>query len=423
MDALLLARLQFATTTSLHFLFVLLTLGLVTLLVYLQTAWLITKKPVYRRLTRFWGTLYVINYALGIATGIVMEFQFGLNWSGLSHYAGDVIGAPLAMETLLAFTLESTFLGMWMFGWHRLPAAVHTALLWLVAVTAYLSAFWIMMANSWLQNPVGYEERDGVAHLTDFGALLANPTFGLALLHVTAAALTAGGFFMAGVSAWHFARRTPERLGSLADHDFFRRSLRLGLIVGLTGTTLVIGSGFAQFGAIAPVQPTKFGAEADQRALVAEWTARFGPGDYLPPEWIGLPLALMMLIAFTLSWGVFLLPLLYRDWFIRLRFPLYLTILAAPWPFVAAILGWLVREEGRQPWAAYGLLPVADAVTDADPGVMLASFVGFTLLLGALAATNWTLLLRHAARGPYDLALGREPLEPEPADEPAPALV
>jgi cytochrome d ubiquinol oxidase subunit I len=131
MDALLLARLQFATTTSLHFLFVLLTLGLVTLLVYLQTAWLITRKPVYRRLTRFWGTLYVINYALGIATGIVMEFQFGLNWSGLSHYVGNVFGAPLAMETLLAFTLESTFLGMWIFGWHRLPAAVHTALLWL----------------------------------------------------------------------------------------------------------------------------------------------------------------------------------------------------------------------------------------------------------------------------------------------------
>jgi cytochrome d ubiquinol oxidase subunit I len=281
-----------------------------------------------------------------------------------------------------------------------------------------------MVANSWLQNPVGYEERDGIAHLTDFGALLTNPTLGFALLHVTSAALMAGGFFMAGVSAWHFARRTPLRRGEPADWDLFRRSLRIGLVVGLVGTTFVMGSGFAQFGAIAPVQPTKFGDAADTSAKLAEWTARFGPGDYLPPGWIGLPLAFMMLIAFALSWGVFGLPLLYRDWFIRLRFPLYLTILAAPWPFVAAILGWLVREEGRQPWAAYGLLPVADAVTPADPVVMLASFVGFTALLGALAVTNWALLLRHAARGPHDLALGREPHDPpRPADDRAPALV
>src|SRR3990170_334387 len=150
MDPLLLARLQFATTTSIHFLFVLVTLGLVTLLVYLQTAWFVTRKPVYERLTRFWGTFYLVNYALGITTGIVMEFQFGLNWSGLSRYVGNVFGAPLAIETLVAFFLESTLLGMWIFGWHRLRRGAHLALLYGVAITAYASAFWILVANSWL---------------------------------------------------------------------------------------------------------------------------------------------------------------------------------------------------------------------------------------------------------------------------------
>jgi cytochrome d ubiquinol oxidase subunit I len=197
-------------------------------------------------------------------------------------------------------------------------------------------------------------------------------------------------------------------------------------VAGVTGAVFVMGFGFAQFGPITSVQPTKFGDEAAKSALVAEWTARFGPGDYLPPQWIGLPLALMMFIGFALSWGVFLVPLLYRDWIVRLRFPLYLLAFALPWPFVAAINGWLVREIGRQPWAAYGLLPVTDAVTQTDGRVLLASFVGFTALLLTLAVTNWILLIRHALRGPHDLALGREPDEPDeaaPAHPGTPALV
>jgi cytochrome d ubiquinol oxidase subunit I len=202
MDPLPLARLQFATTTSIHFLFVLVTLGLVTLLVYLQTASFVTRKPVYERMVRFWGSIYLINYVLGIATGIVMEFQFGLNWSGLSRYMGNVFGAPIALETLLAFFLESTLLGMWIFGWHKLRRGVHLALLYGVAITAYVSAFFIMVANAWLQHPVGYELRDGVAHLTDFTALLTNQTFTMALGHVISAALLTGGMVLAGVSSW-----------------------------------------------------------------------------------------------------------------------------------------------------------------------------------------------------------------------------
>lgn len=414
MDTLLLARLQFATTTSIHFLFVVVTLGLVTLLVGLQTAWFLTGNPAWERLTRFWGQLYVINYVLGIATGIVMEFQFGLNWSGLSRYVGNVFGAPLAIETLLAFFLESTFLGMWIFGWHRLRRGVHLALLWGVALTAYASAFWIMVANSWLQNPVGYELRDGVAHLTDFTALLTNPTLGMAFGHVVAAALLTGGVLMAAVSAWHLIRRTP-------DFALFRTSLRIGLVTAAVAVTLVQGFGFAQFGPVGQVQPTKFGGGPEADALVAEWTARFGPGDYSPPVLSNVGLGFMILIGFTLGCVWLLLPLLWRDWVIRLRFPLWLILFALPLPFVAVILGWIAREVGRQPWVAYGLLPTGQAVSGVDAGVMLASLIGFSLLLGALAVTNWTLLARHAARGAADPALGRPPgardddARPEPA--------
>jgi cytochrome d ubiquinol oxidase subunit I len=414
MDTLLLARLQFATTTSIHFLFVIVTLGLVTLLVGLQTAWFITRKPVYERLTRFWGQLYVINYVLGIATGIVMEFQFGLNWSGLSRYVGNVFGAPLAIETLVAFFLESTFLGMWIFGWHRLRRGLHLALLWGVALTAYASAFWIMVANSWLQHPVGYELRDGVAQLTDFTALLTNPTLGFALGHVVSAGLVTGGMLMASVSAWHLIRRTP-------DHALFRTSLRLGLITAATAVVFVIGFGFAQFGPVGAVQPTKYGGGPDRDALVAEWTARFGPGDYAPPALSAAALGFMILIGFTLFFGILLVPLLWRDWLIRLRFPLWLTLLALPLPFIAVLLGWIAREVGRQPWVAYGLLPVDRAVSPVSAGMMLASLIGFSLLLGALAVTNGVLLARHAARGALDPALGRPP-EPEPEPRPTPAF-
>ncbi|MEV6690050.1 cytochrome ubiquinol oxidase subunit I [Micromonospora sp. NPDC051196] len=410
MDTLLLARLQFAATASIHFLFVAVTLGLVTLLVGLQTAWLITGNPRFERLTRFWGQLYVINYVLGIATGIVMEFQFGLNWSGLSRYVGNVFGAPLAIETLVAFFLESTFLGMWIFGWHRLRRGVHLALLHGVALTAYASAFWIMVANSWLQHPVGYEVRDGIAHLTDFSALLTNPALWMALGHVVSAALLTGGLLMAAVSAWHLSRRTP-------DFDLFRTSLRIGVVTATLAISLVQGFGFAQFGPVASMQPTKLDSTGPEAAaLVADWTARFGPGDYLPPVLANVGLGFMILIGFGLGLLWLLLPLLWRDWIIRLRFPLWLLMLALPLPFVALILGWIAREVGRAPWVAYGLLPVDQAVSPINPWLMATSLIGFTLLLGALAVTNWVLLARHAAAGATDPALGRPPMQP-PADD------
>jgi cytochrome bd ubiquinol oxidase subunit I len=372
MSTLDLARLQFAVTTSFHFLFVLLTLGLVSLVVLMQTKFTLTGNPVHERMTRFWGRIYVINYALGIVTGVVLEFQFGLNWSGLASYAGDVFGAPLAMETLIAFFLESTFLGLWIFGWGRLNKWVHLALIWLTALTAYASAFWIMAANGFLQHPVGYEERDGVLRLVDFGALLSNPTFGTALMHVIFAALTTGGVFVTGVSAYHFIKRTNEV-------DFFRRSLRLGVWTTALATPFLLGAGFAQFPIIGKYQPDK---------------------DSATP-WIGAPLGFMILIGMTLfmvSWAT--VPLLIRDWVIRMRFPLYLMVIGIPLPFCAAIFGWLFREIGRQPWLVYGLLRTEDAVSHVSAASMTASLITFSALFLLLAVTDWALIARAVRRGP-----------------------
>jgi len=364
MSAVDLARLQFALTTSFHFLFVLLTLGLVTLLVIMQTRFTITGAPVHERMTRFWGRIYVINYALGIVTGIVMEFQFGLNWSGLATYAGDVFGAPLAMETLVAFFLESTFLGLWIFGWGRLNRWVHLSLLYLTALTAFASAFWIMAANGFLQHPVGYRVDGNVLRLDDFGALLSNPTFTAALTHVIFASITVGGVFMTGISAYHFIRRTPEA-------DFFRRSLRMGVVTTALATPSLIGAGFAQFPVIAQYQPHKTEAA----------------------PWIGAPLGFMIIIGMTLTTVSWLtLPLLIKDAVIRMRFPLYLMVIGIPLPFMAAIFGWVFREIGRQPWLIYGLLRTEDAVSHVDASQILLSLIVFTSLFVVLAVTDWALI-------------------------------
>ncbi|KOV76681.1 cytochrome ubiquinol oxidase subunit I [Nocardia sp. NRRL S-836] len=372
MSAADLARVQFAVTTSFHFLFVLLTLGLVTLLVIMQTRYAITGAPVHERMTRFWGRVYVINYALGIVTGIVMEFQFGLNWSGLATYAGDVFGAPLALETLVAFFLESTFLGLWIFGWGKLNRWVHLSLLWLTALTAFASAFWIMAANGFLQHPVGYRVEGNVLRLDDFSALLTNPTFTSAFPHVVFASITAGGVFVTGVSAYHFIRRTAET-------DFFRRSLRLGVVTTALATPSLIGAGFAQFPVIGTYQPGK--AEA--------------------AHWLGAPLGFMIIIGMALTTASWLtLPLLIRDAVVRLRFPLYLMVIGIPLPFAAAVFGWLFREVGRQPWLVYGLLRTEDALSHVDADRILLSLIVFTSLFALLAVIDWALIARAVRRGP-----------------------
>ncbi|MDH2429578.1 cytochrome ubiquinol oxidase subunit I [Sphaerisporangium sp. TRM90804] len=392
MDVLDLARLQFAVTGSLHFLFVVLTLGLAPLVAIMQTRHLISGKPVFERMTRFWGQIYVINYALGIFTGLVMEFQFGLSWSGLTHFAGDVFGAPLALETLGAFFLESTFLGLWIFGWNRLPPRLHLACIWLVTLTAYASAYWIMVANSFLQHPAGAARQGDHLALTDFGALLLNPSLVMAVPHVIGAALFTGSFVMIGASAWHLFRRTPEQ-------EFFRRSLRTGVVWGAVGTTLTVGFGYAQFGVVGPIQPEKF-------------------DDPLAGGALGFMILIGQLLQLVTVFA--LLPLLFRDLLARFRWLHPVLMIMTPLPFVAAILGWLAREVGRQPWLVYGELSVADAMSPGlTPGMITFSFVAFVGVLGMLAVVDYLLIARAVRRGPGQVALGAR----GDADHaPAPAL-
>ncbi|MET9549182.1 cytochrome ubiquinol oxidase subunit I [Streptomyces sp. NPDC006627] len=417
MSAADLARLQFAATTGIHWLFVILTMGLVPLVAVMHTRAAFTRDPVKRalreRTTRFWGQLYVINYAVGIVTGLVMEFQFGLSWSGLSKFAGNVFGAPLALETLIAFFAESTFLGMWIFGWGRLRGGVHTALIWLVTLTAYASGYWILVANGFMQHPVGYEVRDGAAYLTDFAALLTNSSALVALLHLTLGALTTGGVFVAGVSAYHFLRGTKET-------ELFRTSLKLGLWVSTVASFFVVIVGEMQRPVIERTQPMKdavlenSGVAEVQAQLVKE----HGPGDYVPwQDTVRMSMDVMTIIGNTVSTITFIaLFLLWKDRLMRWRWASWILVVTIPFPFVASVGGWVVREVGRQPWIVYGELTVEDALSHVGRASLLVSCTLFVAIFLALAVTNWTLITRFALRGPDATQLGAT--EPLPDDVP-----
>ncbi|MGH8876622.1 MAG: cytochrome ubiquinol oxidase subunit I [Stackebrandtia sp.] len=399
MTAVDLARLQFAVTTSVHWMFVLVTLGLVIVLVYLQTRAALTSAPVKRalhfRMVRFWGLLYVINYAVGIATGILMEFQFGTNWSGLSHLVGDVFGAPLAVETLVAFVAESTFLALWIFGWGKLPVWVHTILIWLVAVSAYASAFWVLVANGFMQNPVGFElTGDGRANLTDAAALFNNSSTMWAFAHILGAALTAGGVLLVVVSAGYLFRRKEQ--------DFFVRSFRLGYLMGLAGMFWAWTTGWAQYGFVVDIQPVK--ELGDGGGLEGVFIVMMLTAEMFTP--------IMMLLSPIVIWK---LPA-------KLWWAMPMFWLALPFPFIAAIAGWVFREMGRQPWIVYEVQRTEDAVSDIGVTTMWTSFTVFTVLLTILLLTNWWLMARHAVRGPDREIFGIEPHAGYGKAEPAPVL-
>jgi cytochrome d ubiquinol oxidase subunit I len=375
------ARLQFALLAGTHFLFVLVTLGLGPVVAVFQTRWAATGREVFERATRFWGQLYLVNYALGIAAGIVLELQLGLHFPGLLEVAGGVIGAPLVIETMAAFFLESTFLGIWVFGWHLLPRWAHTAAFWGVVLTGYASAFTVMVANGFLRNPVGHRMVDGEARIADAGALVANPAAMISSFHALGACLIAGGYVLVGVSVWHLRRRPG------VDDDLWRRSVRAGLVTGTLGAFVSTASGFAQF-------------------------TYFQDFDAAQNPVVGIAYAVMDLLAFmTLLVGVLLLALLargalFRLW-PRLRDGLYriLTALLLV-PFVVALLGWVAREVGRQPWVIVGILRTEDAVSDASAGAVLTSLIVLVGIMTTLAVADGVVLTRLARRGADRLVLG-----------------
>ena len=442
-----LARIQFATTTIYHFFFVPLTLGLGPIVAVMQTMWHRTRDERWLRLTHFFGTLFLINFAIGVATGLVQEFQFGMNWSVYSKFVGNVFGAPLAIEGLAAFFLEATFLGLWIFGWNRLSPRLHLATLWIAVAGTWLSAYFILVANSWMQDPVGYKLVNGEAQLTSVWDLLTNRWVFWAYGHTIMAGLTAGAAVVFGVCCWHFVRGRNQEL--------FRPAAKLALIVlvPVAGFNLWFGSHFGIL--VTELQPMKISAaeaqwdtcgpcamslfqfggftEQDQTPtfsiqiphalswvatgsldgqvqglteLNQQYQAMYGPGNYIPPvRTIYWSMRVMVysgsLVALVALVGAFLL---WRRRLERLRWFLWVGVATMFLPFVAITAGWMLTEIGRQPWIVQGLLKTADANSPAVSSAMLVfSITVFVVLYLTLLVVDVWLMRRYAKVDPPEL--------------------
>jgi cytochrome bd-type quinol oxidase subunit 1 len=453
-----LARWQFATTTIYHFFFVPVTIGLAFLVAILQTAWYRTENPEYKRMTRFFGTLLLINVAIGVVTGLVQEFQFGMNWSTYSRFVGGVFGAPLAMEGLAAFFLESTFLGLWLFGWDRLPKRVHLACIWAVSIGSMLSAMFILIANSWMQHPVGYKLVNGQAQLNNVWALFVNPTFVWGYAHVILASLVTGSLVMLAVSAWYLRKQ--------AHVESFHRTAKVALIVLIPTIVIQLSVG-NQLGEIENrYQPMKIAAAEAQwtnckpcsfsvfqvgggandktptqiisiphllsvlatgtwsgpvtglDTLQSQYEQKYGPGNYVPDVFIQywsmrVMAYLASLILLLALWGGWLI---YRGRLRSSRVFLWLSVWAVFTPFLMNTAGWLLTESGRQPWIVQGLQKTAVAnspsVSATDIWISLIVFVLSYIVLGV---ADLGLMLRYSRRG---LAHA----DAEAAEEPAGAV-
>ena len=444
MNSLDLARWQFAITTVYHFIFVPITIGMGFLVAGLQTAWYRTNKVKYLRATKFFGKLFLINFAIGVVTGIVQEFQFGMNWSSYSRFVGDIFGAPLAMEGLLAFFLESTFLGLWIFGWDRLPKKIHLATIWLASFGTILSAYFILAANAWMQHPVGYtiNLEKGRAELTSIVEVLTQKTALATFFHTIPSAAFTGGAFIAGISAWLLVKKM--------DIEMSRSTLKLGLITMMVSFVMVFVSGDITSKIMTEQQPMKmaaaealyettdsapfslltlgtldgsrsvfqidipsvlsFLATGDFKGTVegvndiqAEYEKTYGPGDYSP----NIPLAywsFRLMIGFGGLGFLFALLALFQmrrgrtphgKWFLPAMIFLPFT------PLLANSFGWIFTEAGRQPWAVFGLIRTSDGVSAVvSAGSVLFTMIVFTLLYGVLAFIEVGLTLKVIKNGP-----------------------
>ncbi len=444
MDVLALSQSQFAITTVYHFFFVPLTLGLSILVAIMETLYVRKGDAVYKQMAKFWGKLFVINYAMGVVTGLVMEFQFGMNWSEYSRFVGDIFGAPLAIEGLTAFFLESTFIGLWLFGWDKLSKGLHALTIWLTAFGATLSALWILIANSFMHYPTGYTMVDGRPVLDNFWAVISNPHVWTQFPHTVFSGYTTAAFFVMGISVYHMLRKNNT--------EFFKKSFIISNIFGIIAILGSIGIGHQQAQLMVKQQPMKMAAaellwdsenpaalsifsSPDMAArknvvdvripgalsflaynkfsgevkgmndLQAEYTAQYGPGDYTPPVMLSYWTFRIMVGAGFLMLFLTLLGLwMWKFKKLQLKKSLWLGMTAAILlPYLANTAGWLLTEMGRQPWVVYGLLRTADAVSPniTVPQVMT-SLIGFTVIYGILLIVDVSLLVKFAKAGPAD---------------------
>lgn len=431
MDVLMLSRLQFAAATFFHFLFVPLTLGLSILIAIMETIYVRTGDEEYKAMAKFWGKIFLINFAIGVVTGITLEFQFGTNWSRYSEYVGDIFGSLLAIEATVSFFLESTFIAVWAFGWKRLSPKAHAVSIWLVAGAGSVSAVWILIANSWMQHPLGFAIRNGRAELTDFMAILTQEFAWFTIAHTLSAAYILSAFFVMGVSAWHLLRKNHV--------SFFTKSFRLALTVGLIFSIAEVVQGHMNGAIVAKYQPTKLAAMesfwetqkgAPQFLLVIPDPKNEGnlvefgkiPGglsmlafhdfnaevkglkDFPPSE---RPPVMIPFIGFRImmTLGFYFLFLTIAAWVYRRDIaekPLLLKafVYSIPLPYIAIEMGWMLTEVGRQPWIVYGLMKTSQAVSPiaaSQVGISLAAFIVVYTFLGFAA---FYLMASHARKGP-----------------------
>jgi len=441
MEVLEIARWQFGLTTVYHFFFSPLTMGLAVLVAILQSFYYRTGNLDYKRLTKFFGKLFLIIFALGVVTGIVLEFQFGMAWAQYSRFVGDIFGIPLAIEALMAFFLESTFIAVWWFGWNRLPKNIHLLTIWLVAIGSNLSALWIIIANAWMQSPLGYVINEGRAELSDFLAIMLNDQMLIMAQHTIIGAFVTGGLFMLGISAWHMLRKHQV--------EVFGKSARIALVFAGIAALLSATTGHKHAQHTVKHQPMKLAAmealwETEQPAgfsvfatinqkertsqreikipylltvlsynnttsevkglneLEAMYITKHGEGDYLPPVatiyWsfrlmVGLG---MLFILFTL----FGLVLWWRDKLEVSRKYLRFATIVMFLPLVANSLGWIVAEMGRQPWIVQDLMLTRDGVSpNVTAGSMLLTTIGFVFIYSILAGVAVFLIHKYAKPG------------------------
>ncbi|MFP4030041.1 MAG: cytochrome ubiquinol oxidase subunit I [Desulfococcaceae bacterium] len=433
MDVVMLSRLQFAAATAFHYLFVPLTLGLSVLVAWMETRYVRTGDETYLAMTKFWGKLFLINFALGVVTGITLEFQFGTNWSRYSAYVGDVFGSLLAIEATTSFFLESTLIGVWIFGWRRLSKKAHAAVMWGVALASNLSAVWIIFANGWMQQPVGFDIRNGRAELVDFMAVVTNEFALHQFFHVIAGAFVLAGFFVMGISAYHLLKKQKV--------DFFTRSFRAGLVVGLLASIFVAAQGDLHAVHVAETQPTKLAAmeglwETTTEAPLYLFSLADEKNERNILEIIPIPGLLSFLahgdasaevrglkefpredrppvnitsLSFKgmVALGTLFIVLGVIGWFYRNNLTahpnfLKLMLFAIPLPYIANQLGWVVAEVGRQPWIVYGLMRTSDAASPVAASQVGVSLAAFILVYGLLGVLGFYLMAKFAAKGPED---------------------
>ncbi len=431
MDPVTLSRLQFAVATYFHFLFVPLTLGLSVLVAIMETQFVRTGDEEYKKMAKFWGKLFVINFALGVVTGITLEFQFGTNWSRYSRYVGDVFGSLLAIEATTSFFLESTFIGVWLFGWKKLSPKAHAACIWLVAIASNLSAYWILVANSWMQHPVGYVIRNGRAELADFWAVVTQPYAVLMFLHVIAGAYILAGFFVMGISAYHMLRNRNV--------PFFKRSFKIAATFTVIFAIAEIGIGDLHGKEMMKAQPAK------AAAAEAVWETTKGAPMYLfavPDEQnerngvqiLGIP-KLLSWVALGDANGVYKglkewpkeerPPVAVTFWSFRLMVGLglffalvsivawlkrntpetapgllKLLVVCIPLPYIAAGLGWTVTEMGRQPWIVYGVMKTTEAASSLAASQVGLSLAAFIVVYAVLGIVCFWLIAKYAGAIP-----------------------